>query len=176
MTDYSTLKALAEAAVDQHTRWLAAGGAWPMWNTDLLKMQAAANPAAVLELIAEVEDQALQTKSAREVCVESQGAILTLIAERDKLKAENEALFALANLRDLLPDLDDALEDLEIHGRHTDQGYRQLKDWYRKVALKCKAYDAAFNKQSSDTCRSGQGPEMPERPAQQGSDCGSERS
>lgn len=41
----------------------------------------------------------------------------------------------LVALKDLLPALDNALEDLELHGRHSDQGYRKLKDWYRKVAL-----------------------------------------
>lgn len=37
-------------------------------------------------------------------------------------------------LQELLPQLDDALEDLEIWGRHSDQGYRKLKDWYRKMS------------------------------------------
>ena len=41
----------------------------------------------------------------------------------------------LVELKSLLPELDDALEDLELHGRHADQGYRKLKDWYRKIAL-----------------------------------------
>lgn len=63
-----------------------------------------------------------------------------------RLKGENEGLFAIANLRELLPDLDEALEDLEVHGQHGDQGYRKLKDWYRKVALACKAIDAAMSK------------------------------
>lgn len=46
-------------------------------------------------------------------------------------------------LRKLLPELDDALEHLEMHGQHSDQGYRKLKDWYRKVALACDAIDSA---------------------------------
>lgn len=41
----------------------------------------------------------------------------------------------VAELKALLPALDDALEDLELHGRHSDQGYRKLKDWYRKAEL-----------------------------------------
>lgn len=50
----------------------------------------------------------------------------------------------LRGLKALLPDLDEALEQLEMHGRHSDQGYRKLKDWYRKVALATKAIDAAL--------------------------------
>lgn len=56
-------------------------------------------------------------------------------AQASKLKAENEALRATVDLQKLLPELDEALEDLELHGRHSDQGYRKLKDWYRKIAL-----------------------------------------
>lgn len=36
-------------------------------------------------------------------------------------------------VKSLLESLDEALEDLEIWGMHSDQGYRKLKDWYRKV-------------------------------------------
>ncbi len=61
-----------------------------------------------------------------------------------ELKAENEALRANSSLVVLLPELDSVLEDLEIHGQHSDQGYRKLKDWYRKVDLACKAIDAAL--------------------------------
>ena len=63
-----------------------------------------------------------------------------------ELKAENEALRANSSLSVLLPELDSALEDLELHGQHSDQGYRKLKDWYRKVDLACKAIDAAMSK------------------------------
>ena len=63
-----------------------------------------------------------------------------------QLKAENEALRANSSLSVLLPELDSALEDLELHGQHSDQGYRKLKDWYRKVDLACKAIDAAIGK------------------------------
>ena len=65
------------------------------------------------------------------------------------LKAENEALRNNADLLSLLPELDEALEDLEIHGQHSDQGYRKLKDWYRKIDLACKAIDAAMSKEPS---------------------------
>lgn len=65
-----------------------------------------------------------------------------------ELKAENEELRANSSLVVLLPKLDSVLEDLEIHGQHSDQGYRKLKDWYRKVDLACKAIDAAMGKGS----------------------------
>lgn len=68
--------------------------------------------------------------------------VRVLIEERAQFKAEAEALRAVASLSKLLPELDDALEDLEIHGQHSDQGYRKLKDWYRKVALACKLVKA----------------------------------
>lgn len=63
-----------------------------------------------------------------------------------ELKAEYEGLRANSSLVVLLRELDSALEDLEIHGQHSDQGYRKLKDWYRKVDLACKAIDAAMGK------------------------------
>ena len=63
-----------------------------------------------------------------------------------ELKAENEELRANSSLVVLLPELDSVLEDLEIHGQHSDQGYRKLKDWYRKVDLACKAIDAALGR------------------------------
>lgn len=47
-------------------------------------------------------------------------------------------------LKDLLPNLDEALEDLELFGLHSDQGYRKLKDWYRKMMAATKAVDAAL--------------------------------
>ncbi|WVV46870.1 hypothetical protein THH46_16375 [Pseudomonas sp. NA13] len=55
MTDYTELKRLAEAAIEQEDRWRAAGEPWPVWNICLMEMQSAANPAAVLGLIAENE-------------------------------------------------------------------------------------------------------------------------
>lgn len=51
------------------------------------------------------------------------------------LKAEVEGLRATADLQKLLPEVSDALEELELHGLHSAQGYRKLKDWYRKVGL-----------------------------------------
>lgn len=70
------------------------------------------------------------------IAAASPAAILALIAE-------NETLRLHASLQVLLPDLDYALESLEMHGRHSDQGYRQLKDWYRKMSLMCGKIDAA---------------------------------
>lgn len=52
-----------------------------------------------------------------------------------ELKAEVEALRATVDLQKLLPEISDALEELELHGLHSDQGYRKLRDWYRKVGL-----------------------------------------
>ncbi|MBS4081876.1 MULTISPECIES: hypothetical protein [Pseudomonas] len=52
-----------------------------------------------------------------------------------ELKAEVEGLRATADLQKLLPEVSDALEELELHGLHSDQGYRKLKDWHRKVGL-----------------------------------------
>ncbi|WP_267399045.1 hypothetical protein [Pseudomonas sp. GM_Psu_2] len=70
-----------------------------------------------------------------------------LRAEIERLQAENTELRAQAGLQVLLPDLDDALEHLEMHGLHSDQGYRKLKDWYRKVSIACKAIDQAMTKE-----------------------------
>ena len=70
-----------------------------------------------------------------------------LKAEIEQLKAENAELKAQAELQALLPELDEALEDLEIWGRHSDQGYRKLKDWYRKVSLACRDIDRAKAKE-----------------------------
>ncbi|WP_208404295.1 hypothetical protein [Pseudomonas syringae group genomosp. 3] len=51
--DIEKMEALAKAAIEQESRWKDAGEPWPVWNKSLLEMQAAANPAAVLELIAD---------------------------------------------------------------------------------------------------------------------------
>lgn len=56
-------------------------------------------------------------------------------AHADSWRAEAEKLRATADLQKLLPEVSDALEQLELHGQHSDQGYRKLRDWYRKVAL-----------------------------------------
>lgn len=53
----------------------------------------------------------------------------------------NEGAEPVAEFKALLAELGDALEELEIWGRHSDQGYRKLKDWYRKSALACLAVE-----------------------------------
>lgn len=63
------------------------------------------------------------------------GRAQDLLAEFDQLSAESEALRAQVDLQKLLPEVSDALEELELHGQHSDQGYRKLRDWYRKVEL-----------------------------------------
>ncbi|MFV3387224.1 hypothetical protein ACNFCJ_17655 [Pseudomonas sp. NY15364] len=50
----------------------------------------------------------------------------------------------VADLQKLLPELDDALEDLELHGCHDQQGYRKLKDWFRKVEIQTRKLDSAL--------------------------------
>lgn len=69
-----------------------------------------------------------------------------LKAERDQLSTELEAARGLlvAYLQKLLPELDDALEDLELHGYHDQQGYRKLKDWFRKVQIQTRKLDSAL--------------------------------
>jgi hypothetical protein len=48
----------------------------------------------------------------------------------------------LVELKAVLPLLDDALEHLELHGLHSQQGYRKLRDWYRKMARTTDRIDA----------------------------------
>ena len=199
MTDYSVLKRLAEAATPGP--WYQHGGIMQVLSHDCetvcetfeddgecpdAQFIAAANPAAVLALIAENErlqqreqDLSASVKYWFNACGGKQfeagvkhadEAASKYIDEhwrrqRDQLraenaglrtgyeayervnaelKAENEELRANSSLVVLLPELDSVLEDLEIHGQHSDQGYRKLKDWYRKVDLACKAIDAAM--------------------------------
>lgn len=71
-------------------------------------------------------------------------ACATAEQERDQLRAEVAIMQEKSRLSQLLPELDDALEDLELHGCHSDQGYRKLKDWYRKTMLATRAIDAAM--------------------------------
>lgn len=155
MTDIQKLKALAVLAQEQHTSWVEAGRPWPIWNSCMHEMHAAANPAAVLELISKTEEDAMhmrafgevmrsQTEQIDQLKAENTDLYATLQAakgEIERLKGECEALRATSDLKALLPDLGDALEDLELHGRHSDQGYRKLKDWYRKVALAYRVID-----------------------------------
>jgi hypothetical protein len=96
IVDKVKLKALAAAAIEQHDRWVAAGEPWPVWNRCLLEMQAAANPATVLTLLAENERN---TKNA----AEWEAASLHWMEERDQLKAklaELESIGELINSQD----------------------------------------------------------------------------
>ena len=136
---------------------------------------ATASPATMLALLAEIERLAADEQEATTLCsrlsellrdvalavrgpeeplkrhgfADLPSRVKAVVAERDQLKAENEALRKSAGLAAILPQLDEALEDLELHGRHTDQGYRKLKDWYRKVKLACDSIDAAMAKETS---------------------------
>jgi hypothetical protein len=122
---------------------------------------AAANPAAVLELIVEIErlqrfETAYKEFSDKTEWVRPDAAahelgmhVADILRKRcDDLTSHNQAqaeeivrLRDVANLKALLPEVSDALEDLELHGQHSDQGYRKLKDWYRKVALAYRVID-----------------------------------
>ncbi|WP_158891967.1 MULTISPECIES: ead/Ea22-like family protein [unclassified Pseudomonas] len=109
-------------------------------STDYARFIAAANPAVVLALLDELDAANANHENAV-------AHMQSVCAERDQLKAENAELKAQAELQVLLPELDEALEDLEIWGRHSDQGYRKLKDWYRKVSVACKSIDQAMTKE-----------------------------
>jgi hypothetical protein len=130
-------------------------------NKDYADLVLAANPAAVLELIAEIErlqrfETAYKEFSDKADWVRPNAAahelgmhVADILRKRcDDLTSHNQAqageivrLRDVANLKALLPDVSDALEDLELHGQHSDQGYRKLKDWYRKVALAYRVID-----------------------------------
>ncbi|WP_122408963.1 hypothetical protein [Pseudomonas viridiflava] len=120
------------------------------------KFLCAVTPAAVLELIADSKQQAQKFKDWQ---ASHHANYVAAADERDdlraelaglktgheayervnaELRAENEKLRANASLQKLMPEVSDALEELEIHGQHSDQGYRKLKDWYRKVLLACR--------------------------------------
>ena len=110
---------------------------------------AAANPVAVLALIADsnrLESEAVYAaagfNAAREEIAKIHAEVAGLRTGYEayervnaELKAEVEGLRATADLQKLLPEVSDALEELELHGLHSDQGYRKLKDWHRKVGL-----------------------------------------
>jgi len=111
MTDYTELKRAADAATQGHwdvdDPWVVysnfGGGCTYLASTDALDTDhdqsvknasfiAAANPAAVLALIAE-NDANKERADAEQESYDSQRRILDAVkAERDQLKAENEAL------------------------------------------------------------------------------------
>ena len=57
--------------------------------------------------------------------------------------AELEAALSI-DLPKLLDRLDEALEDIELHGRHSDRGYHQLSGWYKNARRITSAIDAAL--------------------------------
>jgi hypothetical protein len=71
---------------------------------------------------------------------------LMTVAQHNRIMAAAKPDADLIALKALLPTLDNALEDLELHGRHGDQGYRELKEWYRKMAVATARIDAALTK------------------------------
>lgn len=95
MTDNTELKRLGNELIaandlfNESPQDNEVGDAWSLAND---RFTEAASPEVILALIADLDDQALQTRAAREVTLESQAAILQLLAERDQLKAENDEL------------------------------------------------------------------------------------
>tara|TARA_R110001606_G_scaffold380609_1_gene541222 strand:- start:729 stop:1121 length:393 start_codon:yes stop_codon:yes gene_type:complete len=63
--------------------------------------------------------------------------------------AELEAALSI-DLPKLLDRLDEALEDIELHGRHSDRGYHQLSGWYKNARRITSAIDAALAQQGKD--------------------------
>lgn len=160
MTDIQKLKALAQKQVNP-ANWFQSGEIVEGVEPEDLEYIAAANPAAVLELIAENErlqrfETAYKEFSDKTDWVRPSAAghelgmhVADVIRKRcDDLTSHCQAqadeivrLREVAKLKELLPDVSDALEDLELHGQHSGQGYRKLKDWYRKVALAYRVID-----------------------------------
>ena len=63
--------------------------------------------------------------------------------------AELEAALSI-DLPKLLDRLDEALEDIELHGRHSDRGYHQLSGWYKNARRITSAIDAALAQQGKE--------------------------
>lgn len=165
MTDLAKLKALAEAAnasvalkMQGVSFWVSSGGVFGTPQTAIDDFQTQANPSVVLGLIAENERlkseiEAFQTanRELSEINVARRNHLANAkkaagIEWDDDLVGAIEGLLATASIKAVLAELDDALENLEIHGRHSDQGYRKLKDWYRKMILAFRVVEApVFN-------------------------------
>jgi hypothetical protein len=152
-------------------------------------------PEAVLEMIAELErfddgmrslacilgaggynavklsaDQLVgKVSGGLEMFTASTGGLLDKVtAERNQLRIENEeSQSVIDSLAKVLAEIAVALkgEELPLH-RH---GYQDLPELVAVLKLENEL------RKATDTCRSEQGPETPESPAQQGSDCRSEK-
>jgi hypothetical protein len=72
------------------------------------------------------------------------------ISAADKARIEILELANAINMPGLLEDLDAALEDLELHGRHGDQGYKQLRAWYNEIRRVTRSIDAALAQQGKE--------------------------
>lgn len=167
MTDYQELEILAKAATSgpwsHGGTWVstAKGNSVADCQRGDEKFIAAANPTVVLAMIEELKSLRGCDKAYAEVWEKAralqsdlddyqQGAKAEADAgdearaEVRRLKAEVESLQlrATLDLQKLLPGLSDALEDLEMHGRHSDQGYRKLQDWYRKMEMSYRVLSA----------------------------------
>jgi hypothetical protein len=131
----------------------------------LLRAAHCAALSTITELKAEVTDlterqgaQSVQIQALRKIISESATACGAAVSVECSLSFMAElpteiasvigALRKKSALHNLLPELDVALEDLEMHGRHSDQGYRKLKDWYRKMGLACEAIDIGVGEKS----------------------------
>ncbi|EKT4454416.1 hypothetical protein QEM35_000270 [Pseudomonas putida] len=90
--DKEKLKSLAEAAIKQHQEWVAAGEPWPVWNRYLMELYGTANPAVILALLAEIERLTKFEDWFVRLDQVEQSLAASFKAERDQLKAENEAL------------------------------------------------------------------------------------
>ncbi|MFB6402873.1 hypothetical protein [Pseudomonas putida] len=147
--DKAKLKALAEAMLRDEQGAELSGEEVRGFPEAVRSYEAMTAPSAVLALLAEIERLEREADQAKADGADAFGLAQGRADTIDQLKAENEALRKSAGLAAILPQLDEALEDLELHGRHTDQGYRKLKDWYRKVKLACDSIDAAMAKETS---------------------------
>ncbi|ORL58092.1 hypothetical protein [Pseudomonas putida] len=150
--DKEKLKALAEAAIKQHQEWVAAGEPWPVWNSYLMELYGAANPATILALLAEIEQLQAQVRLAGvagELAVhEAVGRAATdfgaVVVERDQLKAENDAL---RNLK--LPHYLKLSDDMRAAGEHAEQRARE-DQCYSAPVLRGVFFEAAIQRWLDD--------------------------
>lgn len=77
---------------------------------------------------------------------------LIRLTDYERLQAEAERLQAAnaINMPGLLEDLDEALEELELRGRHDDRGYQLLRAWYSEMRRVTRVVDAALAQQGKE--------------------------